>query len=393
MILPRFYLWILFLILSWVGLHFAQWNWGTFLLVFLILTPVLSWISLLLRKRSLHWQLVAHTPLVERGERASWGILCQNQSLIGRSKITLTCWDESGNIIEYGDLLGGKLKEKTYCLELVTRHTGPIKPPRFVVRLEDAFGFFSVPLKSLKEEGFPEILALPLSLSTELMKGESAQVVEAGEDTSKKSDVDLDEIDRMRPMQPGDPMRSIHWKLSARLQNWMVRVYEKADEESLTILMDLPECTGIKNTDIDYQMTRRDRILDRVSMDCDALLTQGTHLQLKLRFPWLEIADYRQPNEMSALRIRLASLPFYKTVSLSDQIAEELSTGTTHYYALFTDHLNQTLCQQILELVSRSQGVMVEFTPYANPIDPQSRKLLQDLRSSGIKVNEGGHLE
>ena len=80
--------------------------------------------------------------------------------------------------------------------------------------------------------------------------------------TGSKSDIKTEEIpgNEMRDYYPGDPYKTINWKVSARLNRLTVRIPDKLDTRSVTLILEavnVPE----KDWDTDY-IRRRDHFLE-----------------------------------------------------------------------------------------------------------------------------------
>jgi uncharacterized protein (DUF58 family) len=77
-----------------------------------------------------------------------------------------------------------------------------------------------------------------------------------------KSDVRTEEIpgNDMRDYSPGDPLRSINWKVSARLGRHMVRVPDKMDTRRITLILEASDMP-LREQDTDF-LKRRDSFLE-----------------------------------------------------------------------------------------------------------------------------------
>lgn len=387
MIRPRFYFWLLFLFGVWVGTHFGHWPWVNLLLFFLLLLPLFSLLSALISKRRIKLQLIGEEPYIERGQYARWyfrlNIRHQLRTLFLHGQFFDSMSKNNGSSEEFRIRPGEQFQ---LVIEMAGRHCGKVRPHHFQLRMLDPLGFFSLKLGKITEDQFADIAVMPLSLMTIREQNDTRSPIEAGEHASKKSDTDLDEIDRMRPMQAGDRMRSIHWKLSARMQTWMVRQYEKADEAQLCFLVNLPHVEHPEDPEEEPLLTLRDRVLDQVSASCQSLLNDGYKILLKTRMPWPVVTTADSMSEYDMLRIQLAGLPFEQTVSIEEQLFEEEMLPGSRFYCIVSADLNENLATELLILASRAQGILLQLVSPSEQIPAQWQEQIKRLSQLNIKV-------
>ena len=125
----------------------------------------------------------------------------------------------------------GKLQ--TLVLPLRADHVGECITGVRAWTAEDLMGFFSV-RREVEDARF-SLLVLPNLFPTEalpLAPGDpgSEMLAQATEDLSAPSDI--------RSYQPGDPMKKIHWKLSLRKGELLVRKFDEPILKEVLILMD-----------------------------------------------------------------------------------------------------------------------------------------------------------
>lgn len=385
MIRPRFYSWLIFLITVWLGIHFGSWNWGNLVLLFLILAPILSLLYTLILRARIRLKTIGDRSFIERGEWARWRYRLemphslQNFYIRTESEVK-DGWKRDKEIL----LSGGRQFEM--AVELPGKHTGMVQPRSVIIRILDPFAFFSVKLGQLNKEEFLPVAVLPKSLSLSNEKDASKRVLESGENISQKSETLTDEIDRMRPMVEGDRIRSIHWKLSARMQKWMVRQYEKADESQLNFLLELPD-PYYSEEDEERTLSLRDAVLDNVSANAQGFLSNQFSILLHARKPWKDELLVSRLDEYDLLRIRLAELPFSPTVDLKEQLREEAQGHANRFYCCFTYRLDQELVEEILLLALRAQGIMLIVVSSRPRIPSHWKDLIYQLAQHGVKVN------
>lgn len=129
-------------------------------------------------------------------------------------------------------LLGTDL-DAPFCCDAKTTHCGRLECTVSRVRAWDYLGLFHLPLASRT--------ASLLSLPTGLDEDEAVELKEAlPEQTSAtpRAGYGLAEDYDLRPYRPGDPLRSIHWKLSSKMDSLLVKETLEQDHPQLIITFD-----------------------------------------------------------------------------------------------------------------------------------------------------------
>lgn len=383
---PRFFYYLLFCLSAWFLGHFGNWAWSNTLFIFLLLLPLASFLAALWHRSRITLDLLRAAEQIERGEAASWQVRMHSRSSWQKHYLQGIYRDQASSVPEYLRPFPLNPREDLdLVIEINAEHTGPLKPFAFALSILDPCGFFALSLVSFKSADFPEVLVLPRSLISILDKDESKAYLESGEAISKKSDFDLDEIELVRPLREGDRMRDIHWKVSARMQEWMVRQYEKADENELYFLFQLPHLEADQDAPEEV-LNLRDLVLDQVSEAAQSFLSQDFNLILRYRRPWADEDKADSLDQYDSLRLSLASLAFSQPVTLAQQITEEAAVPGARFYCIFCYELSQELTTALLVLSAQAQGILLRLI-YPGSTPPKEWKpWIEDLAAAGIKV-------
>ncbi len=79
----------------------------------------------------------------------------------------------------------------------------------------------------------------------------------------------------LRDYRPGDPMRMIHWRSSARRNNLVVRQFERQENYEIALMLDLtePHIQTDKTLSAQQKMERRDKSIDDVEVGLELTIT------------------------------------------------------------------------------------------------------------------------
>ena len=122
---------------------------------------------------------------------------------------------------------------QTLSLPFRAAHVGRFSPGVRAWQVEDLLGFFRI-RRDVDPSRF-DLLVLPKTFPTEPL---TLSPGDPGSDIMARATEDLSAPSDIRAYQAGDPMKKIHWKLSARKRELVVRKFDEPILREVLILMD-----------------------------------------------------------------------------------------------------------------------------------------------------------
>ncbi len=202
--------------------------------------------------RSLHVTAMLTDTTIQRGEDVTLEIGVKYSEIIPLAPLLAEITAGPDRPAQMLRLSGGK----KVTLDFHASHVGVTSPGVKRVIVSDLLGMFTVE-KTPETRGGGEVVVLPLPFDVGELTyaaGESGteSMARAAEDVTSPSDV--------RTYQQGDAMKKIHWKLSMRKQELMVRRFEAPVMPDALVLLD---CSRPPRTeDDDAQADLRDALLE-----------------------------------------------------------------------------------------------------------------------------------
>lgn len=225
-----------------------------YLLAFLLAMPVILYAALAIGSAFLKIKVYCDSPVTERGKAAAIKINLYNRSFLPVSscmvKIRYTVSAPFEEELPYVHTayvpIGGRTSE-TVSLNFLPKHCGAISVTVRSVRLRDLMGITSVRKKvgfSTRITVLPAILPVPPSIESNYVYNAESSVF-----SREKPGDDPSEIFMLREYRDGDRHNLIHWKLSGRSDNFIVRELSKPVGSRILIMADTGSCRSAEGAD------------------------------------------------------------------------------------------------------------------------------------------------
>ncbi len=244
--------------------------------------------------------------------------------------------------------------------------------------VNDMFGLFTVSRRP--KQRLMRIEVLPKVPKTEEMELRTVDlgpeyVARASEDNASPSDI--------REWQDGDSLKKVHWKLSMRRREVLVRTYEETARPDTLILPDLSEVTALE----DQQLTVEDCILESCLGAAKAQLDAGYPVRMPLVGAQPSEVDGQTPADLpgfvdALMRVRFDSPYSYEKV-LMQMLGRMQRTGGA---VLVTSKLTMRAADLMMRL--QRGGVQVRFIWVSDEARDESLAILERLRMDGVDVHQ-----
>lgn len=222
-------------------------------------------------------------PRVERGETLMTLFTVRHKSLLPVSAVRLRLSVPSAfQPYQEISVSAPPFAGKVYRHRIICPHRGTFEAGVTRIFASDLFGLVTLSRKSgmrlLRVEVLPRV---PKDTPMELKSGDLGPeyLSHSNEDTASPSDV--------RKWQEGDPLKKVHWKLTLRKRELLVRVYEESARPDTLIL---PDLTAVSAT--------RDQALSIEDAVCEACLG-AVQAQLQAGYPVRMPLTSQRPAEIA----------------------------------------------------------------------------------------------
>ena len=325
-------------------------------------------------------ELSAHK--VPRGELVHMDISIAYGSFLPIAPITLFLRvGPSGNLSTVR-LTSSSKGTQHISYELVTKHVGTYSPGVIEYLIEDIFGFFSY---RFEPDVLPvELVVLPLTFEVAPLKFSPG---DTGLETLSKAREDASNPADIRTYQQGDPLKKVHWKLSMRSREIMVRRFEEPDLPDVLVLLDssTPYVSNYRPDVLDASAFLQDTLCETAASVALSQM-QGDH---PVRMPLLNNAapmEFDKSMGSAVLLEELARLPFDHIEAFERVLLMEAGrmrkTGAT---AIVTSRLTSELVDAVVRIHKMGPFVRLYFATFA-PEAPETLPLVSKLQQNDIDV-------
>lgn len=268
-------------------------------------------------------------------------------------------------------------KEQKLTLNFHAAHVGVTSPGVKKIVISDLLGMFTVEKLPLVQGG--ELIVLPLPFDVGALTyaaGDSGteSMARASEDVTSPADV--------RAYQPGDAMKKIHWKLSVRKQELMVRRFEAPVMPDALVLLDCSRPP--KTADENAQLDLRDALLETAA----SVMQQNIQTEHPAKLPIhgdhpIELdKGMGMPVVLEALARVDFSAPDKFDRMLMLEMRRMRKVGST---VIISARLNSRMVD-VMVAMRRMGPTMRLYLVTFDPDDPTKLPLISKLQSAGIEV-------
>ncbi len=228
---------------------FLDANVGWFILLILILAPVLSVFLAWLSAGMLQFACQVEDALLSKGDICQVQVMVQNRFFLPSPPITVDFTDEAGVRSKTPNLLLSVFSKGVQNVEVTfqAKICGRCEIGIASVRVMDYLGLFSFPVRKLdyttlkgKVSVIPDITEISARDDNLLKIVQSSHHMDDGEDTMESSTYAFGGFPGYdnRDYVPGDPLKRINWKQSAKRNKLLVRLDDEMAARSVNVVLD-----------------------------------------------------------------------------------------------------------------------------------------------------------
>ena len=345
--------------------------------VFALLAMLFSLVAVLAARRALAVDCGVSPSRLPRGDRALLSVRVTGKSLLPISPL--------GVIVTLGEkqetrLLPLRRGEGRLTAEFTARHIGEIRIGVACLEYTDILGLFRARIK--REDMLRPILVLPRSFDVEPLRFLQS---DEGRSLQNRNTEDLASPEDTRAYRAGDPLKRVHWKLTARRRELIVRKFETPAPPDTLILLDCA-APGPAAGDPEAAAQLRDTLCE-TALSVAEMQVRG---DIPVRVPLYgrqtgEFLSDRSGNtgvlaEMLARQSFEGGIEFYRVLNL--ELRRMRRTGAT---VIVTAQLNAGVVEAIKHIRGMGPSARVYYITHT-PDAPDDRPYIAQLQQNMVEV-------
>lgn len=291
-------LWLVLIYTGYVNLFFF--------LITLLLWPLFSLLQTLFILKRLKITQTLERPVIVRGEAVDLHLVMHNRSPLSLPWLQIQVRTffpklHPQTVVKDFSILAGR--EVTLQVSHKVRHCGSFRIGTSQVGTRDLFGFFRLPLRRAgfwKKEQM-NLIVIPGLLPYDDLHALRERIHEHQKLNSRQISHEVDALANIRAMQPGDSLKRIHWKLSARAGTYLIKEFEDPRQQQICLLLDPKRTTRDESA-----WTDRDNMLEHAASLTALLLSQRLPVRLVTHQPERFQQAGSQLGDLDILRIQMA---------------------------------------------------------------------------------------
>ena len=343
----------------------------------LALLVLLSLASVLWALATVRVQMRGVKPRVERGEAMMTVFTVRHASLLPVASLRIQFSAPSAfSAAQEISVSIPPFKSRTFRYMVRCPHRGSYEVGVSRLRAKDMFGMFALSRRSGMQAMRVDVL--PRARDAAFMELKAGDVgpelrSRASEDAASPSDV--------RKWQEGDVLKKVHWKLTMRRREMMVRTFEESSRPDTLIVPDLSEISALP----DQALSMEDCVCEVCLAQAKAQLEEGYPVRMPLQSarPSEVSGQFPQDFAMFAdalMRVRFDSPYPYEQVQMQ-MLRRTTRTGGC---VLVTPKLTTRVADMALKL-ARS-GVRVKLVWVTDNRSDQSLEMVERLKMESVEA-------
>lgn len=205
-----------------------------------LVLPIVSFIYMVIGYFMLKYEQRLDNDLIFKGDKATFIVNITNRSFFILPYVSISFLNDKGGVIQKHKINNISLKpfsKREVSVDYIYKYRGYFKLGVSTIEIQDFLGIFKFTLKNktpLYITVYPQIIDID---EFYLSSGDIS--VSDNMPSSGGEQEDISTIEEINKYNYGDSLRKIHWKLTAKTNELMIKEYEKVGSRSAILILDL----------------------------------------------------------------------------------------------------------------------------------------------------------
>lgn len=357
-----------------------------YLLILSLALPPLSALQLLVSMKMLKFRQELDPEITERKQKTNLIITFRQKGFFAPGLLDITVQrpqTEKGSFYTNRRLTVLAGEERNLQLEISCPHRGVFQTGITRIMGRDIFGLFWLPARTRKTcRGLmPTLTVMPREIDLESRDKLAAMLDHLQQQASPHFGTEINDIANLRAHLPGDSLKRVHWKLTARLNETMIKEYEKPQQQDILVLWHLEKIMLHGLPEADYL----DIYTEAATAIARDILAAGSYIRcVSYQQQGRRQVEAGQMDDLRLVRLELAGCGWSGDIPLARIIREEAGEHQQlRMLLLLTTNLNPEILGSLRQVKMQGREVMLALLPVKRP-DALMRRRLEQMAEEGI---------
>lgn len=285
-----------------------------------LVLPIVSYIYMLIGYFMLKYEQSLDNDLIFKGDKVTFTVNITNRSFFILPYISISFLNDKGGVIQKHKINNISLQpfsKREVSIDYIYKYRGDFKLGVSTIEIQDFLGIFKFILKNktpLYITVYPQIIDIDEFYLSSGYLSDNVSSIGGGQE-------DISTIEEINKYNYGDSLRKIHWKLTAKTNELMIREYEKVGSRSAILILDLQS----NNFEVEKNAAIEDKLLETTIAILRYCIYNDAEVKLIYDSKGINAINYSNSLDFQKAYETLAKIEFNQKTSFKDIIESEVN--------------------------------------------------------------------
>lgn len=285
-----------------------------------LVLPIVSFTYMLIGYFMLKYEQSLDNDLIFKGDKVTFTVNITNRSFFILPYISISLLNDKGGVIQKHKINNISLQpfsKREVSVDYIYKYRGDFKLGVSTIEVQDFLGIFKFTLKNknpLYITVYPQIIDIDEFYLSSGYLSDNVSSIGGGQE-------DISTIEEINKYNYGDSLRKIHWKLTAKTNELMIREYEKIGSRSAILILDLQS----NNFELEKNAAIEDKLLETTIAILRYCIYNDAEVKLIYDSKGINAINYSNSLDFQKAYEVLAKVEFNQKTSFKDIIESEVN--------------------------------------------------------------------
>lgn len=285
-----------------------------------LVLPIVSFTYMLIGYFMLKYEQSLDNDLIFKGDKVTFTVNITNRSFFILPYISISFLNDKGGVIQKHKINNISLQpfsNREVSIDYIYKYRGDFKLGVSTIEVQDFLGIFKFTLKNKKLlyiTVYPQIIDIDEFYLSSGYLSDNVSSIGGGQE-------DISTIEEINKYNYGDSLRKIHWKLTAKTNELMIREYEKIGSRSAILILDLQS----NNFEVEKNAAIEDKLLETTIAILRYCIYNDAEVKLIYDSKGINAINYSNSLDFQKAYEALAKVEFNQKTSFKDIIESEVN--------------------------------------------------------------------